>query len=84
MIQFPDIYVSINVYLLQDINTQRWSLNNQYCMLDFPVVHHVSIGTYIQEILPIFMLEYGVYIILQFNLGTVEVLANIGCYISTW
>ena len=48
MITLADIYFSINTYgsLLSNININWWRINIQDYMLDHPVGHDISIGTY--------------------------------------
>ena len=57
-----NIYVSINGYLLQEINIHGWKINIQYFRLDHPVFHDINIEINKQEIYMTFMLADGVYI----------------------
>ena len=79
MIRIDDIYVSTTASLLWKINIHRCKKNTQHYMLANPYFDKISIDSYKREILPILMLEDGVYITLPLNRLYVEVIANIQC-----
>ena len=67
MMKISNIYIRITGYLFQEINIHQWRINIKYSMLDHPIFQKKLIDTYKQEILPPFMLSYGVYITLSLN-----------------
>ena len=78
-INFADIYVSITVSLLQQINI-CWCRNNcQYSMPAHPEFKNIPMENYKREILLTFMLADCLYVTHSLNLANVEVISNIQC-----
>ena len=79
MVKISDICVNATGSLLQLINICQCRRKIQHFMLYHPDLNHISIDDYYREILPTFLLAYGVYFTCSLNLVYVEVIHNIQC-----